>query len=249
MADAVDSKLIAESPCRRIDLPRKDKEERRYLTPAQLYQLADEIGPHQRALVLTGGFLGLRWEELSGLQRQHLNLLRRQLRVMSTIERVGGTYALVPQTKTKAARRTLPIPLKLVEEIARHLERAPESDFVFPAQRGGFQRYDNFRCRPWRRATAAVGLEGLTIHALRHTAAAILIDRGLDLYQLMRFLGHTSITTTADLYGHRYEEDSDNRISSMLEGAMTLGETKRGVASMWPEGTGDVVNMRPDLDK
>jgi integrase len=249
MSDAVDSKVIAESPCRNIKLPRSERHERHYLTPEQLFALADAVGAHHRALILTGGFLGLRWEELAGLQRRNLHLLRRQLRVVSTVERVGGTYRLVRETKTRAALRMLPVPPTLTEELARHLEHAPQSEFVFAARGGNFLRYDNFRVRVWNPAVVRAGLGGATFHSLRHTAAAILIDRGLDLYQLMRFLGHSSITTTENLYGHRYEHDSDNRISHMLENAMTVGESDRDVGDPWDEGSNKVVNLASDLDK
>jgi integrase len=39
-------------------------------------------------------------------------------------------------------------------------------------------------------------------HDLRHTAATLLIERGADLYEVSRLLGHSSITITADIYGH-----------------------------------------------
>ena len=47
------------------------------------------------------------------------------------------------------------------------------------------------------------------IHDLRHTAAALMIQAGYPPKMLQEILGHASITTTLDLYGHLYPGDMD----------------------------------------
>ena len=44
------------------------------------------------------------------------------------------------------------------------------------------------------------------IHDLRHTAASWMIAAGLDLVTVQYMMGHESVTTTADLYGHLMPE-------------------------------------------
>ena len=46
--------------------------------------------------------------------------------------------------------------------------------------------------------------QDLRFHDLRHTCVALLIDLGLQQYDVMRHLGHSSIKTTLDLYGHKF---------------------------------------------
>ena len=51
---AVDAGMIAQNPCRRVPLPRIERREMRFLTPAEVARLADSIRPSRRALVLLG---------------------------------------------------------------------------------------------------------------------------------------------------------------------------------------------------
>jgi hypothetical protein len=65
---AVDAGMLAQSPCRRVPLPKVEREEMRFLTPAQVAALADAIDRRYRALVLVGAYGGLRIGELAGLR-------------------------------------------------------------------------------------------------------------------------------------------------------------------------------------
>jgi integrase len=47
-------------------------------------------------------------------------------------------------------------------------------------------------------------------HDMRHTYAALAIAAGVDIYKLSRRMGHESITTTADKYGHLYKGQDDD---------------------------------------
>src|SRR5829696_8176385 len=73
---AVNADMIPRSPCRAVRLPRIEREEMRFLNPAEVARLADAIGPRYRALVLLGAYGGLRMGELAGLRRGRVDLLR-----------------------------------------------------------------------------------------------------------------------------------------------------------------------------
>ena len=67
MAAAVDAGMIPQTPCRRVPLPRIERKEMRFPSPAEVWKLADAIGPEYRALILLGAFGGLRIGEMAGL--------------------------------------------------------------------------------------------------------------------------------------------------------------------------------------
>jgi integrase len=218
MKEAVLSKMIAESPCQKVKLPRIERAEKCFLSPEEVEDLVEAFEEEYRSLIYSAVYLGPRWEELAGLKRTNLDLLHRQVRIVGVIERAAGTYRYVEDTKTKAGLRTLTIPGFLVEILDHHFEVAPESDWVFPAAEGGFLRYDNFRVRVWGPAVKRARLAPLTFHELRHTAAALMIDQGADPLAVQRRLGHDDIRTTLGLYGHRFP-NRETELNDSLERA------------------------------
>jgi Phage integrase, N-terminal SAM-like domain len=69
MATAADDGLIRRNPCRLKGASAEKSPERPVLTVAEVYALADAVGPRYRALVLLACFCGLRWGELAALRR------------------------------------------------------------------------------------------------------------------------------------------------------------------------------------
>jgi hypothetical protein len=55
MGAAVDAGYLAQTPCRNVPLPKVEREEMRFITPAEIITLADAIRPLYRTLVLVGG--------------------------------------------------------------------------------------------------------------------------------------------------------------------------------------------------
>ena len=208
MSAAVDERLIAESPCRRVSLPRVEHVERRFLNASEIETLVDAIDYRYRGLVYVGAYCGLRWGELAGLKREHLDIDKRRINVVGSLERVGNGFRYVEETKTTSGRRMVPVPGFLVKILAEHL-LATQSVFVFPAPRGDHLYYQSWRRRFWNPAVEASGLAPLTPHSLRHTAAALMIDQGANPVTVQRRLGHGDIRTTLQLYGHRFPEQDD----------------------------------------
>jgi hypothetical protein len=56
MGAAVDAGMIAQTPCRRVPLPKVEREEMRFLAPAEIARLAEAIDQRYRALVLVAAY-------------------------------------------------------------------------------------------------------------------------------------------------------------------------------------------------
>jgi hypothetical protein len=110
MAAAVDAGIIAQSPCRRIPLPKVEQDEKRFLTPAEIAQLASIIAPRFRVLVLVSAYGGLRIGELAGLRRSRVDITRATVTVLEIATDVSGRLVVGPP-KTRAARPSASRPL------------------------------------------------------------------------------------------------------------------------------------------
>ena len=202
---AVESRLIARSPCQGVKLPRIEQTDKRYLSPAEIQHLTDAIRPRFRALVLTAAYSGARFGELAGLARQTYEPLKRAIRIERTLTDVRGQLAF-GETKTRAARRTISIPAWLVDVLAEHIATYPGGDdLIFTAPAGGPLRRSSFRTRYWKPAVQSSVGEPCRFHEMRHTHVALLIEQGAHPQVIASRLGHTSIRTVLDVYGHLFE--------------------------------------------
>jgi len=109
-------------------------------------------------------------------KRENLNLLKPEVAIIGTMEEVGGELRYREETRASSSRRSLTVPLFLAAILARNLESAPMTPFVFTGRDGGLLRRSNFRRRHFKPALRLAGLESaVRFHDLRHTCAALLI--------------------------------------------------------------------------
>lgn len=209
MQEAEISEIITRSPCHHIRLPRIDHIEKKFLTVREVETLADCTDARYRGLIFVCAYLGLRWEEVAALKRARVNILKREVLIAAAIERDGNAFCYTENLKTPAARRTLEMPTFLATMLEHQLRDCGE--FLFGAPTGGHLHYHNWRKRFWLPAVERAGLAPLGVHALRHTAAAILIDQGYHQIEVQQIMGHTKVQTTLDLYGHLYPKQSGAR--------------------------------------
>lgn len=201
------------------------------LRPDDLARLADATPEPWRPMIYVAGVCGLRFAEIAGLRVGRLDLRRRQLQVSETAPQVGPERA---EPKTSAGRRTVPMPAFLADLLAAHLSTASlgpadSDELVFTATRGGRLHAGNWHGDVWKPARERAGLATVRFHHLRHSAVPLWVDMGANLLQVSRWLGHSSVQITADLYGHLFAETND-AVMARLDGvfrSMTHDEEAR----------------------
>lgn len=151
---------------------------------------ATPLGRRDRAILELFYASGLRLSELVGLNLEDVNLPDRMLRVRGK----GGRQRILPFNRTAAAavRRYL--------EDRRALRAPPRAravdDALFLNYRGdrlSARSVDRLVRRYVRRTSAATGVSP---HALRHSFATHLLERGADLRAIQELLGHSRVSTT-----------------------------------------------------
>ena len=171
---AVRDRRLPSNPALGVDLPRIRERRRRYLTAAQVEQLAAAAGDGRLA-VLVLAYCGLRWSELAALRVGRLDLMRRRVIVAEAMTEVNGGRLVWGAPKSHESR-SVPIPRILVDDLARHLAGKGRDDLVFTTTSGAPLRNRNAR-RDWFDAAASsIGEPGLTPHELRHTAASLAVS-------------------------------------------------------------------------
>jgi integrase len=217
MATAVSDGRLTSNPCIGVRLPKVEREEMRFLSPAEVAALSGEIDPRFRALVYLGAYCGLRVGEMFGLRAGRLDLLRSRVDVVEIVVEVSGELHFGPP-KTRAGRRSVPLPRVVIDALTEHLRAFPAgpSDFVFRAPEGGTVRLASWRRRYWNPAVKAAGLAPLRPHDLRHTAVALWIAAGASPKEVATRAGHSSVVTVLDRYGHLLP-GSEERVNDALD--------------------------------
>ena len=131
---------------------------------------------------------------------------------------VSGHTAFKPYPKSAAGRRTIPLPLWLVEIISHHLATyyPGVEQLAYPNIVGMPLRRTLFRTRVWKPTLVASGLDpNLRFHDLRHSYATWLVDDGVPVNMVQRVMGHERSSTTLDLYTRR--SDGEDRILRALD--------------------------------
>jgi integrase len=227
-AAAVDAGLSERNPFTRQRIGRRDSnqhEEMVILSHAEWARLQAALpaGPY-RDLCTTLVGTGMRFGEATALPVGAVNLAvdPPRLHVVQAWKADGANGYELGTPKSQRSRRTITFGAAVVEAIRPHLAGKRDAELVFTTPAGAPIRTANFRHRMWLPACAAAGLARRPrVHDLRHTHVSWLIAAGRPVPGISRRLGHESITTTIDRYGHLLP-DVDVADVAALDEAMPL---------------------------
>ena len=159
-------------------------------------------------------FTGLRIGECLCLQWDNVDFEHSTISVSETL-----AYAYYEKYESTAKNRQSVRTLKLGEYsmslLKRHKEKQDElkaivgkawkhPDFVFTTEIGEYINYGSINNK-LKVLLKENGLPILTVHALRHTNASLMINSGVDIKAVSAQLGHCNISITADTYGHIFD--------------------------------------------
>lgn len=114
--------------------------------------------------------------------------------------------------KKKPCRDTIPLSPELKRHIKKHLN-GRKTGRLFVGQRGDLSAQGLQRI--WKRAVKLAQLPQSSIHTARHTFATHHWRKNKDLVQLQTLLGHSSPTTTANMYVEISHEDKINGLTNL----------------------------------
>lgn len=212
LESAVRDDLLPKNVAKGVKLPRLDgaHDEMVFLEPAEFDAIAAKLPEHWRPLAHFLVGTGARWGEVTALRVGDLDVSAGTVRIQRAWKETSGAGWELGPPKTRRGRRTAKVreqAMVLAEPLTFHRDR---DDWLFTGKRGGPVRGDWWRTDVWRPAvTAWEGDKAPRVHDLRHTFASWAIRAGVPLTVLQRQLGHESIQTTSDTYGHLAPTDFD----------------------------------------
>lgn len=216
---AVNNDHLAANPAKGVTPLRVVRKEMRHLTAAEVDALVAATREEYRLMVRFLAWSGLRFGEASALRWDNVDLAGARVRVVESYGTVGATLIL-EEPKTAGSRRVVSLPAFLVQDLRRHmLAQEPNAlGLVFPTSHGEPIRHYNWHKRVWLPALERAGLKDPQprIHDLRHTAVALAIKAGAHPKEIQARAGHSSITTSLDLYGHLME-GADTALAERLD--------------------------------
>jgi integrase len=200
---------VVVNPTLGLELPAVRGRRDRIASPTEAAALIAALSERDRPMWATAMYAGLRRGELAGLRWEDLDLGAGVIRVERSWDvRVGAV-----EPKSRAGRRTVPIPAVLREHLIEHKLRSGQSEGLV------FGRTSTVAFDPptvsgrattaWKRA----GLSPITLHECRHTFASLMIAADVNAKALSSYMGHASVTITLDRYGHLMPGNEDEAAS------------------------------------
>ena len=232
-------KIIPHNVAEETRLPKNPKKEMQSLNVEDIVKFLDTAKkPRYKnyyPTYLLELYTGLRRGELLALRWQDVDFKRRNIHVVQQLVKVG-TKHFIRELKTESSNRNISIPAEVVTVLKEHKKKREQqlkefgkndieikkhfkTALVFVSQTGGIIQPHNF-LRSFKGVLKTAGIDDMPFHSMRHTFALMSRKSGVSLDVLQNDLGHTTIKTTIDQYGHidnEMKQDASEKRSQLLK--------------------------------
>lgn len=223
---------LRENPCKKVDkMGRSNAKELNFWTKDEyeVFLKTFTEGDEMYRLIFQMLFwLGCRIGEALALTSSDIDLENATISVSKTYFRRNKTdYITSP--KTESSNRKITIPKFLQGEIKEYLDRQYElapDERIFPITDRAVQK-------KMRQKTEEAKLKPIRVHDLRHSHIALLIEKGLQPLVIAQRVGHDSVNTTMNIYGHLYP-NKQKEVADLLNAEAT-GELESNLVDMATE--------------
>lgn len=224
VSDAQRRGLVAVNNVKVGGRTKRGKRERAHIempTRDELKALLAATTDKSRPPIMTAILCGLRASELRGLLWTDIDLKGAQMKIRRRVDR----YNAFGPPKSEAGNRDIQMSPALVKVLREWKLACPKGELglVFPTGAGGVESHGNLLSRLFWPLQIEAGVTVMrnstdedgkpikvpdakySLHALRHAAAALWIEQGLNAKRIQYLMGHSSIQQTYDTYGYLLE--------------------------------------------
>ena len=235
---AVKWQVIFSNPCDRVEPPKVERKEAKYLDEKQAADLLAclEREPLQyRAMITLFLYSGMRRGELCGLEWSDVNIKDCLIDINKSSLYLSGRGIFEDETKNFSSKRVIKVPVPVMELLSAHKRTQTEELFrlgdKWERTNKVFTQWDGKPIHPdsitswFKKFIKRNGLPPVSIHSLRHTNATLLIAGGADLRTVSKRLGHSNMSTTGNIYTHAIQT-ADERAAEMLGDILNPAQKK-----------------------
>ena len=212
---AVKLRILGYNPAEGVTPPKAPKKEMQVWdeNQVQIYLLTiDADQPRSGALLKLAVGTGMRLGELLGLMWGDVDWERKQISIHRQPKLVRETKNDFGPLKSKSSERTIRLANILMDALREHRERQfvemkvfesdwNDIDLVFPNERGNAM----LRCsatKIHKTMLKRAELPYIRFHDLRHTAVSLMLQNGVPIVEVSKYIGHARVSITLDTYGH-----------------------------------------------
>ncbi|WP_017795716.1 tyrosine-type recombinase/integrase [Oceanobacillus kimchii] len=213
---AIDEQVISTNPCKSVKNLSLDNKQMKFWTPEQFKLFIQLINKDEymfKVFYTFAYFTGMRCGEILALTWNDIDEFRKEINVYKSLTYINREI-IITKPKTKNSIRRISINSKLIEllhdwkqeqqdlfskyrmkhsndiHIFQYKDQAPTKDIFSRKIRTICERDDK--------------IEAIRLHDFRHSHVALLIHQREDYTTIKERLGHASIKTTIDVYGHLF---------------------------------------------
>lgn len=170
-------------------------------------------------LYFTVVYYGLRRSEVLALKWKDIDWKHNKIHVQRTLSRMNSTICR-EGNKNNSSNRYYPI-LGEMRNILQRLyadklfykkllgDNYHDTGYIFTKKNGDVIS-PNTASSMWSKLLKKYNLKHIRLHDLRHSCASLLINYGFQLKDIADWLGHSNISTTANIYGHLFDAKKKN---------------------------------------
>ena len=210
---------LKDNPCKKVDkMGRANARELNFWTKDEFeifIQKFTEDEEIYRIIFLMLFWLGCRVGELLALTKADIDFDNGTISISKTYYRRNQTdYITSP--KTESSNRKITIPMFLQEEMKKFIDR----QYGLTLDERIFTITDRAIQKKMKQKTEKAKLRPIRVHDLRHSHIALLIEKGMQPLVIAQRVGHDSVNTTMNIYGHLYP-NKQKQVADLLNAEAT----------------------------
>lgn len=235
---AVRTRLLTENPNLYTTIPKKEKYEAKILSKEEVEKILREAKDEELyPIIITTVYTGMRKGEVMALKWENVDFKERKIHIRGSLCRIqeepdknGRRHARyeILEPKTKKSIRTVPMLDEVYNALLEQKKRQNrqknkysdvylDNDLIFANEIGDFIEQRTFM-ENYHNFLEKYDITDIRFHDLRHTFASLLIESDVSMKVVQELLGHSTITTSMDIYTHISDKKKEQAIQVLGKG-------------------------------